>query len=364
MKGRTGEDMGYRLKELAEAVGGELAGNPDRVVSGAAPFELAGPDQITYAGSAKFCRRIHETGAGAVIVPPEFETDEKDLIRTAYPEVAFAKLLALLHPRPRPEPGIRSSARIGAGLTCGKDVAVGECAVIGEQVMLEDRVCIGAGCYIGDRVRIGAETMIHPNVTILDGCVVGARVIVHSGTVIGADGFGYASDGKEHHKIAHRGIVQIDDDVEIGSCNAVDRATFGRTWIQRGVKTDNLVHIAHNVKVGEGTLLVAQAGISGSVTIGTRAILAGQVGISQHLHIGDGAIVGPQSGLAKDVDAGDIVTGSPAMPHRTWLKVHRILPRLPDLAKEIARLRRRLEALETSPPATSEEEDGKNAPAE
>ena len=356
--------MGYTLKELAEAVDGELAGRPERVISGAAPFELAGPDQITYAGSVKFCRRILETGAGAVIVPKDFTSDEKDLIRTAFPEVAFARILALLHPQARPAPGVRPSARIGAGLTCGKKVAVGECAVLGEQVICEDRVCIGAGCYIGDRVRIGADTVIQPNVTILDDCVVGARVIIHSGTVIGADGFGYASDGKEYHKITHRGIVQIDDDVEIGSCNTIDRATFGKTWIQRGVKTDNLVHIAHNVQVGEGTLLVAQAGISGSVTIGTRAILAGQVGVSQHLHIGDGAIVGPQSGLGKDVDAGDIVTGSPAMPHRTWLKVHRTLPRLPDLAKQVAELTRRLDALEKQTPAESQGDEGGNTPSE
>jgi UDP-3-O-[3-hydroxymyristoyl] glucosamine N-acyltransferase len=356
--------MGYTLKELAETVSGEVAGNPERVVSGAAPFELAGPDQITYAGSVKFCRRIRETGAGAVIVPRDFFCDEKDLIRAASPEVAFARILSLLYPQPRPAPGIRPSARIGAGLTCGRDVAVGECAVVGEEVVFEDGVCIGAGCYIGDRVRIGTETVIQPNVTILEDCVIGARVIIHSGTVIGGDGFGYASDGKQHHKITHRGIVQIDDDVEIGSCNTIDRATFGRTWIQRGVKTDNLVHIAHNVQVGEGALLVAQTGISGSVTIGTRAILAGQAGVSQHLHIGDGAIVGPQSGLSKDVDAGDIVTGSPAMPHRTWLKVHSTLPRLPDLVKQVADLRRRLEAMEKQATGKSEEDPGENIPSE
>jgi len=350
--------MGYTLEELARLVGGHVAGDPERVVSGAAPFEQAGPDQITYAADAKFCRRIKETAAGAVIVPDDVSTEAKDLIRTAHPNVAFARVLALFAPPSRPGPGIAASARVGAGFTCGRDVSVGECAVIGEGVTLGDRVCIGAGAYIGDQVFIGDDTLVDPNVTIFERCRVGARVIVHAGSVIGADGFGYASDGETHFKIMHSGTVRIDDDVEIGCLNAIDRATFGTTWIQRGVKTDNLVHIAHNVTVGEGTLLVAQVGVSGSVTIGSRAILAGQVGVAQHLNIGDGAIIGPQSGLGKDAKAGEIVTGSPAMPHRTWLRVHRTLPRLPDLAKQVADLQRRLEALETdgqSEPDTGDE---------
>ncbi len=348
--------MQFTLKEIARQVEGEVAGDPERVVAGAAPFEQAGPEQITFAAGARFCRRIHETGAGVVLVPADFSTEGKDLIRTANPEAAFARVLALFYPPARPAPGIASSARIGAGLSCGKDVSVGECAVIGTGVFLGDRVCIGAGAFIGDEVRIGADTVIQPNVTILDRCRIGARVIVHPGTVIGADGFGYAFDGNQHLKIPHRGTVRIDDDVEIGSCNAIDRGTFGETRIKRGAKTDNLVHIAHNVVVGEGALLVAQVGVSGSVTIGNRAILAGQVGVAQHLKIGDGAIIGPQSGLGKDTEAGEIVTGSPAMPHKTWLRVHRTLPRLPEMAKEIAGLRRRLAALEGACAPAAEDE--------
>ena len=228
--------------------------------------------------------------------------------------------------------------------------------MIGERVSLGDRVCLGAGVYIGDGVTIGPDSVIHPNVTILERCRIGARVVIHSGTVIGADGFGYAADEEGHHKIPHTGIVRIDDDVELGACNTIDRAKFNETWIQRGVKTDNLVHIAHNVVVGEETLLIAQAGVGGSVDIGRRAIIAGKVAVAPHVRIGDGAIAGPKSGIGKDLAPGEIVYGAPAMPHRTWLKVHRALPRLPNLAKQVADLRRRLEALEESGGSQTEED--------
>jgi UDP-3-O-[3-hydroxymyristoyl] glucosamine N-acyltransferase len=349
--------MAFTLQELARHVGGNGVGKPGRVVSGAGPFESAGPEQVTYAADAKFCRNISQTAAGIVIVPSDFTTEGRDLIQVAHPEVAFAKVLALFHPRTRPSPGVAPSARIGSGLVCGKDVFFGECAVLGEDVSLGDRVCIGAGVYIGDGVSIGADTILHPNVTILDRCRIGERVTIHSGTVIGSDGFGYAFDGDVHHKVPHTGIVRIDDDVELGACNTIDRAKFGATWIQRGVKTDNLVHVAHNVVVGEGALLVAQVGIAGSVTIGTGAILAGQVGVAPHLKIGDGAIAGPQSGLGQDLAPGEIVYGSPAMPHRTWLKVNRALPRLPELAKQVADLRRRLESLEAGTAAEPPEDN-------
>jgi UDP-3-O-[3-hydroxymyristoyl] glucosamine N-acyltransferase len=338
--------MAYTLEELARQVQGEVVGNPERQIAGAGPFEASGPEQITWAADKKFCRRILETGAGAVLVPEDFSTEGKDLIRVANPEVAFARILALFHPPSRPAPGFCPSARIGDGLTCGRDVSVGECAVIGHGVVLGDRVCIGAGVYIGDGVSIGPESVILPNVTILERCRIGARVIIHSGTVIGADGFGYASDGKAHHKLVHTGIVRIDDDVEIGACNTIDRAKFGETRIGKGVKTDNLVHVAHNVTVGERTLLVAQAGVAGSVTIGNWAIIAGQAAVAPHLTIGDGAIAGPKSGIGKDLEPGQVVYGSPALPYREWLKVNRALPRLPELAKQVADLRRRLDALE------------------
>jgi UDP-3-O-[3-hydroxymyristoyl] glucosamine N-acyltransferase len=198
---------------------------------------------------------------------------------------------------------------------------------------------------IGDKVSIGNDCTIYPNATILERCVIADRVIIHSGTVIGSDGFGFAPDGKSYYKIIHTGNVQIDDDVEIGANNTIDRATFGTTRIGRGVKTDNLVHIAHNVVVGENTVLVAQVGISGSVTIGKNVIMAGQAGVAGHLTIGDGATVGPQTGVGKPVPDGQIVSsGIPEMPHRLWLRVQRLIPKLPDLSKRLSKMEKKVKS--------------------
>jgi UDP-3-O-[3-hydroxymyristoyl] glucosamine N-acyltransferase len=217
---------------------------------------------------------------------------------------------------------------------------------VGDDVIFGDRVTVHAGVVIGNHVRVGSDVILYPNVCILERCEIGNRVIIHAGTVIGSDGFGFALDGGHYHKIPQTGIVCIEDDVEIGACNTIDRATFGRTWIRRGVKTDNLVHIAHNVVVGEDTVLVAQVGVSGSVTIGNHAILAGQAGVSQHVTIGNGVTIGPQAGVAKSVPDGQVVSGSPEMPHRLWLKVCNIIPQLPEMKKKVRELERRIERLE------------------
>lgn len=204
--------------------------------------------------------------------------------------------------------------------------------------MIHPHVVFGEGVCIGDDVEV------FPNVTILKGCVVGNRVIIHPGSVIGSDGFGFVPDGEQHYKIPQLGIVVIDDDVEIGACNTIDRATFGKTWIKQGVKTDNHIHIAHNVVIGENTLIVAQVGIAGSTTIGKNVILAGQAGIGGHLSIGDRVTVGPQAGVTRSVSEGQVVSGTPEMPHRLWLRVSQIIPRLPELKKKVAVLEKRMDA--------------------
>ncbi|RLI67760.1 MAG: UDP-3-O-(3-hydroxymyristoyl)glucosamine N-acyltransferase, partial [Candidatus Gerdarchaeota archaeon] len=199
---------------------------------------------------------------------------------------------------------------------------------------------------VGDGVRIGNDVIINSNVSVLKDCKIGNRVIIHAGSVIGSDGFGFANDGNRYHKIPQIGIVRIDDDVEIGACNTIDRATFGQTWIKRGVKTDNLVHIAHNVVVGEDTVLVAQVGISGSVTIGNHAILAGQAGVAQHVNIGDRVTIGGQSGISKSVPSDQIISGTPGMPHRLWLKTSSVITKLPDMKKQLNNLEKRMQGLE------------------
>lgn len=339
--------MEIPVVRLGEMIGGEIKGDAGKVICGVAPFEDAENNDITLAGNPKFLKRLNETGAGAVIVPLDCKTDLKTIIRVKNPQVAFAKVLKYFHHPSKPKAGISPKACIGENFLCGNKVSVAPFVVIGDNVSFGNYVEISAGAVICDKVSLGDNVKIYPNVTVLEGCKIGSRVIIHAGTVIGADGFGFAPDGKKYVKIPHTGIVQIDDDVEIGANNTIDRATFGRTWIQRGVKTDNLVQIAHNVTVGEDTVLVAQVGISGSVTIGRHAILAGQAGIAGHLTLGDDVIIGPQAGVAKSVPEGKIVSGSAAIPHNLWLRMQRVLPELPDIKKKVAKLEKRLKKLET-----------------
>ena len=338
--------MELTLAGIAEIVGGEIRGDENLKICGAASFDDAKADEITFAGQSKFLKRVDDTNAGAIIVPKDFDAGTKIIIRVDNPQLAFIKVLNLFHPSAKPSFGISRDAYFGKAFFCGEDVSIAPFAVIGDNVTLGHRVIIHSSVVIGDNVVIGDDARIHPNVTILERCIIGNRVTIHSGTVIGSDGFGFVPEGDSYCKIPHLGIVKIDNDVEIGAQNAIDRATFGKTWIQSGVKTDNLVHIAHNVTVGENTLLVGQVGISGSVTIGKNAILAGQAGISGHLSIGNRAVVGPQAGVAKSVPDGETVSGSSAIPHRQWLRMQRVLPKLPELAKKLSEMERRIEEVE------------------
>jgi UDP-3-O-[3-hydroxymyristoyl] glucosamine N-acyltransferase len=338
--------MEITLASIADIVKGKIAGDGTQKIRGAASFEDAKGDEITFAGQSKFLKNIDATDAGAILVPQNFQASGKNIVQVDNPQIAFIKILNLFHPDLRPDSGISRDAYIGRAFLCGKDISIAPFSVIGDNVTFGHRVVLHPNVVIGNNVIIGNDVKIFPNVTILERCIIGNRVTIHAGSVIGSDGFGFAPEDKKYVKIPHTGIVQIDNDVEIGAGNTIDRATFGKTWIQSGVKTDNLVHIAHNVTVGENSLLVGQVGISGSVKIGKNAILAGQAGIAGHLSIGNNAIVGPQAGVAKSVPDGETVSGTSAMPHRLWLRVQRILPKLPELAKKLSDLDLRLSRLE------------------
>jgi UDP-3-O-[3-hydroxymyristoyl] glucosamine N-acyltransferase len=339
--------MQVSLSEIAALVQGSIIGNSEAVISGAAPFEHAGDQDVTVAGSAKFIKKIDSCNAAAIIVPPNIQAAGHNLVQTDNPMVAFAKVLQFFYPPAQPPEGIHPRAEIGRDFKYGRGGSIGPMVVIGNHVTLGRRVWLHPGVVIGDNVVVGSDVVIYPNVTVREGTIIGSRVIIHSGTVIGSDGFGFAPDGVSYHKLPHLGIVQIDDDVEIGANNAIDRGTFGKTHIGRGVKTDNLVHVAHNVTIGENTVIVAQVGISGSVTIGKNAILAGQAGIAGHLTIGDNATVGPQTGVGKPVPAGEIVSGGiPEMPHRLWLRVVRTFPKLPEINKRLSGLEKIIKHLE------------------
>lgn len=338
--------MELSLRRIADQIDGHLRGDDSKIICGVAPFETATGDQITFADGTKYIKRLRETRAGAVIVPPHVETDGLSLIQVDNPKVAFIRVIELFHPMAVPFKGISNWAIIGEGFVSGESSAIAPMVYIGDNVRIGDRTVIHPGVVIGDEVSIGSDVVLHPNVSILARCRIGDRVTIHAGTVIGSDGYGFAPDGETHVKIPHLGIVQIDDDVEIGAVNTIDRGTFGKTLIQKGVKTDNLVQIAHNVTVGQNTLIVAQVGIAGSTSIGRHVILAGQAGIAGHLTIGDNCIVGPMTGIGKSIEPGQIMSGglSP-LPHRKWLRMQRVIPELPELKKRIAALEKEIKRL-------------------
>ena len=339
----------YSLEKIASIVSGQLFGDAEKRILGVAPFETVNPDQITFAAGSKFLKKMDGINAGAIIVPKTFGSrPDANLIAVENPQLAFTKVVELFFPGHRPSPKLNAQALIGKDVQLADSIYIGPFATIGDRSAIGELTFIHPGVFIGNDVVIGDEVVIYPNVTVMDGCRIGNRVTIHPGTVIGSDGYGFVQDGGKHHKIPQIGIVQIDDDVEIGACNTIDRATFGRTWIQRGVKTDNLVHIAHNVVVGEDSLIVAQVGIAGSTQIGHHAILAGQAGISGHLTIGNHVTVGPMTGVGKNIEDGQVVSsGSPSMPHRTWLRVQRVIPNLPEMKKKIADLEKKIADLET-----------------
>ncbi len=343
--------MSFLIKYIASNISAEILGDADREISGVAAFEDAGPDEITFAADMKFLKRLSETKAGAVIIPKDYKEFDPGVISGTLllsdnPKLHFFRIVSLFYPANEAKSFISPSACIGENFISGSDVEIGPGVTIGDDVEIGSGVCLMPGVYVGNKVHIGDNTLIKPNVTIMERTIIGKSVIIHSGTVIGSDGFGFTPDNDRHEKIPHAGFVQIDDNVEIGACNTIDRGTFGRTWIGKGAKTDNLVHIAHNVVIGKNTLVVAQVGIAGSTKIGNNVIIAGKAGISGHLTIGDYSIVGPGAGVLSDVEQGKIVSGAPGMPHKLWLKVASILPKLPDIRKKLFSLERRLKKCE------------------
>ncbi len=337
--------MEKTLEELAEHVSGRVRGDGRVTVSGLAPIREAQPNQITFLDSPKYIPALAETGAAAVITDREVAT-EKPLLIVDNPRLAMIRIIELFRPPRTHQPGVHPMAAVDETARVDETASVYPQAFVGRNSVIGPSSIIMAGAVIDDDVEIGKGCLIYPNVSILQGSRIGDRVIIHSGTVIGSDGYGYVQDGGRHVKIPQVGCVQIDDDVEIGANVTVDRATMGRTWIKRGVKIDNLVQVAHNVVVGEDTLLISQVGISGSTEIGRNVVLAGQVGVAGHIKIGDRVMVGGQSGLHRDVEDGAVLSGSPAIPHRQWLRVSGYTAKLPDMAKQLAKLEAKLQELE------------------
>jgi UDP-3-O-[3-hydroxymyristoyl] glucosamine N-acyltransferase len=335
------------LKELAEYLGGRIIGDENVTVNGLAPLESAGSDKITFLANPKYAAKVSETGAAAVLMAPGGESYGRNVIEVADPYLGFAKLLTLFYARPHPPLGVLPEANVGTQVTLGEGISIYPGACIGNNVTIGDRSVVHSGAVIYEGTTIGDDCVIHANVTIRERSRIGNRCIIQPGAVIGSDGFGYAPDGRAYYRIPQIGIVVLEDDVEIGANCCIDRAALEVTLIKRGTKLDNLVQIAHNCRIGEDCMIVSQVGISGSTTIGNHVTLGGQVGIAGHLTVGDNVMVGAQSGVPGSLPANAIYSGTPTMPHREWLRAMAVVPRLPELKKNIVALEKRIAELET-----------------
>jgi UDP-3-O-[3-hydroxymyristoyl] glucosamine N-acyltransferase len=337
-----------RVRELAEWLDATFEGDGERELTGVAALDAAGPGHVSFVGNRKAAAAALTSLAGCLLVPEEWPSATGlTVVRVAAPRTAFARTVSRFHPAPKFAPGVHPTAVIEPGVEVGPDVHVGAHAVIGEGSRAGRGCVIGPGCSIGKRVTIGEGTLLYANVTVYDDIDIGDRVILHSGVVLGADGFGFTMEDGEWRKFPQVGRVEIGDDVEIGANSCVDRAALGVTLIGQGTKLDNMVHVAHNCRIGRHVVVAAQTGFSGGVVIGDYAVVGGQVGVGDKARIESGAVVGSGSGVltSKIVRAGETVWGTPARPLKQHLEQLANLARLPEFRREVVELRRRLDEL-------------------
>ncbi|MBW2522383.1 MAG: UDP-3-O-(3-hydroxymyristoyl)glucosamine N-acyltransferase [Deltaproteobacteria bacterium] len=332
------------LGALARMVGGEIDGDPAVVIHGLADLAAAGPGEISFLVKTAGLEKLASSRAAAFIVPRSLHDARKPLIRVDNPYLAAARIQTFFLEKPFESRGISPLSQIGADCTIPPEVSIGPFVTIGNRVKLGKRVTLHPGVVIGDDSVVGDDSLLYPNVTVYHSCTIGARVIIHANTVVGSDGFGFATDENGFHvKWPHTGTVQIDDDVEIGAGVTIDRGTFSITHIKRGARVDNLVQVGHNVTIGENSVIVAQVGIAGSTSLGRNVVVGGQAGLKGHIHLDDGSMVAAKSGVHSSLAKGEVVAGLPAIPHKEWLKASIIFGKLPKMLRELSEVKKRLE---------------------
>ncbi|KAA6456200.1 UDP-3-O-(3-hydroxymyristoyl)glucosamine N-acyltransferase [Acidobacteria bacterium AB60] len=343
-----------KLGELASRLGAELRGDPAVEVTGVKGIEIAGPTEITFVANPRYSALARTTKAAAVLVEPEFPEIDRPTLRLKNPYLAFSRALGLFYQPPLYPPGIHETAVIDLSAQIGEGAHIGAYVVIGAGVRLGPHATLLPHVVLYPGVQAGSHLFAHAHAVVREGCVLGDHVTLENGAIVGADGFGFAKNEAGHwEKIPQSGPVRLGDRVDVQANACIDRATVGATEIGSGAKIDNLVQVGHGSRVGENTLLCAQAGLAGSSVVGDNAILAGQAGVAGHCELGDGVILTAQSGVSHDVPAGKMLSGSPAFDNRIWLRAVTIFQRLPELLKRLDRLEKRVQA--------SPEPDGKVA---
>ena len=334
----------FTVAELARRVGATVAGDPERSLTGVASLRTAGPEDVTFFAREAMRAAVEETRAGAVLAPPGFDVSAVvcSILTVNDPEFSFAKIVRFFHPEPEPADGIHPSVRIGRGARIGPDVSLAEGVIVEGGVRIGRGSWVGPGTLIGRGARLGEACRIGPAVSILHGVEIGDRARVDAGARIGTDGFGYAAGPDGAYRIPQIGGCVIGHDVEIGANCTIDRGALDDTRIGDRTKLDNLVHVAHNVRIGSDCLIAAQVGIAGSTVVGAGVHFGGQAGVAGHVTIGAGARISAQAGVMRDVPAGATHGGTPAQPQRSWMKAAAYSRRLPELLRRVARVERHL----------------------
>ena len=337
--------MKKTVKELAQFLGGTVIGDENREISDVKGLAEAGSDDISFAVEP-YTEYLPQVHAGAVITEKEYPAGNNTLVLVENPRLAFSKLLELFHPRQSVEQGIHSTAVVDESAKIGENTAVMAYSVIGKNVRIGAGSVVYPYVFIGDNVTIGANAAIYPGAVIMENTVMGDNAVIRAHAVIGGEGFGFATKDGKHTRIPQIGNVTIGDDVEIGACTTIDNGTLGSTKVGRGTKIDNLVHLGHNVEIGEDCFVIAQTGIAGSTKVGNHVTFAGQTGCTGHITIGDNVTFAGKSGIVGNVASNTINAGFPARPHIEWSRTQVYIKKLPDLAKTVKALEKRIAELE------------------